>query len=102
MITKSTSYKLVRKSDNQIVDEGSKSNMVKKCKPVIDSYYVGYGPNGAIGSSFGAKVKCPPKLRKTIAKFSKSIISSRDLLAKFNAGLPEATKMDLARANRPK
>lgn len=102
MITKSTSYKLVRRSDNQILDEGSKKDMNRKCKPVADTYYVGYGPNGAIGSTFGAKPKLPYKLRKTIAKFNHKGPTAKDLLTKFNSGFPEASRVELARANRPK
>lgn len=102
MITKSTSYKLVRRSDNQILDEGNKKDMTRKCKPVSDSYFVGYGPNGSIGSTFGAKAKLPHKLRKTIAKFNHKGPTTKDLLTKFNSGFPEASRIELARANRPK
>lgn len=105
MITKSTSYKLVRRSDNQILDEGSKKDMDRKCKTVAETYMVGRIPNRqSIGETYASykTSKQNPKLRKTIAKFNHSGPTVKDLLSKFNAGLPEATKMDLARANRPK
>lgn len=103
MITKSTSYKLVRRSDNQIVDEGSKKDMDRKYKPVAETYMVGRIPNRqSIGDTYATYrlSKQTPKLRKTIAKFNHSRPTAKDLLSKFNAGLPEASKVELARANK--